>query len=332
MADHSNADQSLTVYNIKYLVIAGGGPLGFRYMGALLHLRDEGVWKIENIKKMYSTSIGSIVSAILCLGYDSDVVKRYLIDRPWHDALKITGRQIFDAYYTKGLVDKEPIYTIFKPLLEAKDLHMHTTMQEFYDYCGIELNIYTCDLNTFELVRISYKTHPDMQLIRALTMSCAIPGMVRPHCVDNHCFVDGGVICNYPISQCIHDIEENELETEKTTNFPDILGVNYELVSSSTSINVQITDKSTLLDFMLAFSINSMNYISETTKKCTPELRHQILCKVNDSPISLTSISAALNSSATRSQLMVAGEFDAKTFMEASKGCHQATANICHEN
>lgn len=291
---------------IKYLVIAGGGPLGFRYLGALLHLHDIGFWNIDSVEKIYGTSIGAVIGAFFCLKYDSDTLKQYVVDRPWHDAFKITGRQIFDAYYAKGLVDTEIMTTIFKPLLEAKELTTQITLQEFYNFCRIELNIYTCDLNEFKIIPISYKTHPDMLLMRALTMSCALPGLFIPYCNDQQCIVDGGVICNYPLQYCIRD---NECSNK------NILGVNYA-INSSFNNNIKINEKSTLLDFIMAFSINAINFASQTSTNTEVQIKNELVCLVDGQAITLENISTAINSSEMRKKLITDGEADADNFIK----------------
>ena len=34
-------------------------------------------------------------------------------------------------------------------------------------------------------------------------MTCALPVLISPVFIDNKCFMDGGVGCNYPLSFCI---------------------------------------------------------------------------------------------------------------------------------
>ena len=86
---------------IKHIVISGGGPLGFRYLGALEKLEKENFWKIDNIESIYATSIGAIIGVFLGLKYDWDTLNKYLIERPWHDAIKVNAKQIFDSYFNK---------------------------------------------------------------------------------------------------------------------------------------------------------------------------------------------------------------------------------------
>ncbi len=139
---------------IKHLVIAGGGPIGLQFLGALEHLNENAFWKIQDIESIYATSIGTIIGAFICLKYDWPTLNKYIIDRPWHDAFKLNGKQIFDAFYNKGLYDKKLAEIVFKPLLEAKDLSLNITLNKFYEYSKIEFHLYTFELNKFETVDI----------------------------------------------------------------------------------------------------------------------------------------------------------------------------------
>ena len=98
---------------IHHLVISGGGPIGFRFLGALQYLEKYGYWKLEDIHSIYATSIGSILGAFICLKYDWDTLIKYIIERPWHDAIKITPQHIFQSFYNKGLFDKKIAEIIF---------------------------------------------------------------------------------------------------------------------------------------------------------------------------------------------------------------------------
>jgi predicted acylesterase/phospholipase RssA len=170
---------------IKHLVIAGGGPIGLQFLGALEYLNEQGFWNFEEIESIYATSIGTFLGAIICLKYDWSTLNKYIIERPWHDAFKLNGKQILDAFYNKGLYDKKVIEIVFKPLLEAKDLSLNITLKEFYEYSKIEFYFYTFELNKFETTEISYKTHPDLLLMQAIHMSSALPGIFTPTCIGN---------------------------------------------------------------------------------------------------------------------------------------------------
>ena len=242
---------------IKHLVISGGGPLGFRYLGSLEKLEQEGFWNVTNIESIYGTSIGSIIGAFICLKYDWETLNKYIIERPWHDAFKVNPKQIFDSYYNKGLFDKKLAEIIFKPLLEAKDLSLNITLKEFYEYSNIDLHIFTFELHKFETIELSHTTNPDLSLLQALTMSSSLPGIFMPTIIENCCYIDGGVMCNYPLNQCLRD----------HTNKNEILGIKSSFNNKTENFaNVEVTTESSLLEINSGSISNSSSGTINTLK------------------------------------------------------------------
>jgi len=292
---------------IKHLVIGGGGPLGLRFLGALEQLEETGFWNFDNIESIYGTSVGSIVGAFICLKYDWDTLNKYIIERPWHDAFKINAKQIFDSYYNKGLFDKTLAEIIFKPLLQAKDLDLNITLKEFYEYSKIDFHIFTFELNKFETVELSHTSHPDLSLLEALTMSSALPGIFMPIIMEdtNKCYVDGGVMCNYPINQCIRDHND---ETE-------ILGIksafNKDIDSSK---NVEVTKNTSLLEYVICLTINSMNFIRDTVK--LSDIKNTVRCYVKENPLTLDFIQASVKNQELRKKWIEIGKEDANSFIQ----------------
>jgi predicted acylesterase/phospholipase RssA len=293
---------------IKHLVIAGGGPIGLQFLGALEHLNKTEFWKIEDIESIYATSIGTIIATFICLKYDWETLNKYIIERPWHDAFKLNGKQIFDAFYNKGLYDKKLAEIVFKPLLEAKDLSLSITLKEFYEYSKIEFHLYTFELNKFETVDISYKSHPDLLLMQAITMSSALPGIFMPTILDNGCYIDGGVMSNYPLTYCL----------KEHTNPDEILGVTfYRSIQDETTDaykNNIITQESSVLDFSIGFFINAMNYIYKNIKR--DKIENQVECINDDNFLTLDVIQASINSQKMRKEWIDKGINDAKLFLE----------------
>ena len=293
---------------IKHLVIAGGGPIGLQFLGALEHLNETEFWKIEDIESIYATSIGTTIGAFICLKYDWQTLNKYIIERPWHDAFKLNGRQIFDAFYNKGLYDKKLAEIIFKPLLEAKDLSLSITLKEFYEYSKIDFHLYTFELNKFETVDISYKSHPDLLLMQAITMSSALPGIFMPTILDNGCYIDGGVMSNYPLTYCL----------KEHTDPDEILGVTFfrSILNETTDAykNNIVTNESSVIDFSIGFFINAMNYIYKNIKR--DKIENQIECINDDNFLTLDVIRASINSLEMRRQWIDKGINDAKLFLE----------------
>ena len=289
---------------IKHLVISGGGPLGFRYLGSLEKLEQEGFWNINNIESIYGTSIGSIIGAFICLKYDWETLNKYIIERPWHDAFKVNPKQIFDSYYNKGLFDKKLAEIIFKPLLEAKDLSLNITLKDFYEYSNIDLHIFTFELHKFETIELSHTTNPDLSLLQALTMSSSLPGIFMPTIIENCCYIDGGVMCNYPLNQCLRD----------HTNKNEILGIKSSFNNKTENFaNVEVTTESSLLEYVICMSINSMNYIRDSVKM--EHIDNTVRCFVNKNPLTLDSIQESVKNQELRRNLIKMGEEDALEFL-----------------
>lgn len=291
---------------IKHLVIAGGGPIGLQFLGALEYLNEKDFWKIEDIETIYATSIGTFLATFICLKYDWETINTYVIERPWHDVFKLNGKQIFDAFYNKGLFDKKVIETTFKPLLQAKDLSLNITLKEFYEYSKIEFHLYTFELNKFETTDISYKTHPDVSLIQAILMSSALPGVFTPTILDGGCYIDGGVMANFPLSYCLKD----------HTNPDEILGVTFyrDYAKSDVYKNNTITEDSSVIDLSIGFFINAMNYIYKTLRHQT--IKNLVECTNDDHFLTMDAIQKSLNSIDIRREWIDKGILDGKLFLE----------------
>lgn len=186
---------------IKHIVIESGGYKGLYVLGALDELNKSKYYNIENIETIYGTSIGSYVGVLLCLKMKWEDLLEYFINRPWHKAQKFP--LITTMFSDKGLLDSSLFYVSLKNLFFSKDLTLDLTFQELYDYSNIELHMFTVEIQEFKLIDLSYKTHPNMKIIEGIYKSCAIPYVFKPCWADNNYYIDGGVMNDYPVEDCI---------------------------------------------------------------------------------------------------------------------------------
>ena len=164
-----------------------------------------------------------------------------------------------DIYSNKGLYDISVIEKTFKPLLEAKDLSLTITLKEFCTYCKKDLHFFAFDLNTYKTVELSNKDYPDLPLLKAIFISCSLPGIVIPTIMDDKCLIDGGPLANFPLNYCLRDHQDKN----------EILGFNFVYKNddgTECSGNNIINNESDMLDFILALSLNSVNYITTSIK------------------------------------------------------------------
>ena len=282
---------------IKHLVISGGGPSGIKYLGIIQELMKQDYININIIESIYATSAGSIIAVLIALKYDDwDTLNNYIVDRPWQDAYKITAEMIFSSYSNKGLFDNRITDTFFKPLFDAKDIHLTITMAEFYEIAKIELHFFSIEINTFEIIDINYKSFPELPLLKAVLMSSSIPMLFCPVYHEDKCYIDGALICNYPLKYCFHDHHKEEI---------------FGIRNKNIIVNNNNIDKDTgLLEYITHFI---GKFIVSANHKTNDTIDNEIVCDTE--PLSLDFFKNALYSTEFRQELLNSGIAKAKLFL-----------------
>ena len=196
----------MTIMVIKHIVISGGGPTGLLSYGAAKHLAQQGFWSHDTIETIYGTSIGSLIGAMLCLKHDWSTLDDYIIKRPWEKVI-VDSLEMFELFSCKGVAKMKLLDDIMRPLLESKDLTIAVTLREFYEYSHISLNVFAVELNAFRKVQMSHTTHPDLPLMDAIKMSSCVPMLFQPIVRDDCCYIDGAIMANYPLRECLEDTQ-----------------------------------------------------------------------------------------------------------------------------
>lgn len=251
-------------HKIRHLVLSGGGGTGFAYYGALRESNKDGFWNIDDIETMHGVSCGAIFTFLVAMlkhiGWED--FNDYCIKRPWEKVCGFSAEQLLNSYTNVGICGRETVEMIVAPVLGAVDLSLNITMQEFYDFTGIEVHYYTTNLDTYKLVDVSYKTHPQWELVDAIYSSCALPLLFRPNRVDGLTYVDGGFLCNYPLQYCMEMVENpDEIFGMNKIGIPVGLPVNE---SDSDPAPDKKQDYGNIIDYLL-------DIIEKTVKKLVVE-------------------------------------------------------------
>ena len=247
---------------IKHLVISGGGPILVQVLGAIQHLEQEQFININEIETIYGTSAGAIIGILICLKFDWETINDYIIKRPWQDVFPIKVQNIFDAYTKKGVYDIKTFEKCFKPLFDAKDIPLDINLNDFYNLTNIELHMFSFEVNEYIVKDISYLTHPNLSLMTAVQMTSALPVLITPVCIDDKCYIDGGMSCNYPLSYCI----ESGKNPDEILGFKNKYGENKNIVKND----------STILDFLLSFLFKAV--FSVSTDNIQPDIQNELIC------------------------------------------------------
>jgi predicted acylesterase/phospholipase RssA len=261
-SEEINIETKKNINKIEHLVLSGGAYLGLYEYGALKYLSNEGFIDIENIKSIHGTSIGGLLSVILSLKIDWTHLTEYFIKRPWYKMIQLNPNMFFDVIPNKGLLGKPFFISLCKPLFETVDISLDITLKELYDKTNIELYLYSVNLNTYLIEQLSYKKYPELKVIDAIHMTCALPYIFQPVWYNNSFYIDGSLINNYPIDFCIMQ----QLETNKD----NILGIKLETHNKNNNVireNINIFEYGYLLYKQMSKSIKN-----NTTHKIKYEL------------------------------------------------------------
>lgn len=289
-------------YVIKHLVIGGGGPNGIITYGALSQLSKLGFWELTNIECIYGCSIGSLLGVIISLGYPCEWIDDYLIKRPWDKLLKESKVPISDINSHRGLITNNFIIELMVPLLNAKDLLCTISLKDLYEYNHIDIHMFTVDMNSksLEKIDLSYKTHPTLLLTTALAMSMAIPIMFQPILLNTECYIDGGIINNFPLYDCI-DFTKCDLN--------EILAIR---ITYTTYIIPPITESTSLIEMLYILIKKMASSVSETRHQ--PTIKNIVDCKTDDS-FSPELWLLGLSSEQKRNELLLQGYEFARIFL-----------------
>lgn len=188
---------------IEHIVLPGGGYLGLYELGVLKYLNKNNFYDISNIKTIHGTSVGALIGTMISLNIDWDTIYDYIIKRPWHKTANISPSMLFDVIPKKGLFSTKILRNIIIPLFHCIDIHTDITMKELYEHTNISLYLYTIDVNTFEIISLNHNDFPNLEVLKAIEMSCAIPYIFQPVEHNGDFYIDGGLLNNYPINDCL---------------------------------------------------------------------------------------------------------------------------------
>lgn len=195
---------------MKNIVLCGGGPNCFSQLVMIHSLIQHNIIQYDNIERIYATSAGCMIGTILALNLPLTDAIDYFIERPWNKIVKLDMDMILNFNEKKGLFDYDLIYKIMYPLFLSNDISMDITLKDIYDQYKIELRMITTELESFQMIELSYHTHPNLKIIDAITMSSSCPPLFAPAIYEGKHYIDGAMFNNYPVDLMRRDISPEE--------------------------------------------------------------------------------------------------------------------------
>lgn len=195
----------------EYLVLSGGGIKGISFLGVLYELEQMGILydsdKKLKLKGIAGVSAGSIIASLLAVGYTPIELKEIVttIDLAKLTDIKYsylgTAINFIDDW---GLFNGNYVIELLGELIEKKTGNADYTINDLYNDTGVKLIIcvtnVSCEKSEYLYAGNPIKEYSDIPICVAVRMSMGIPGMFEPYLYsDNHYFVDGGTLDNYPL-------------------------------------------------------------------------------------------------------------------------------------
>ena len=256
---------------IKHIVLSGGGPNNITQLGCLYELWNKNIINFDLIESVYSTSAGALLGLNVVLKYDMNIVKDFFIKRPWHKVLSFKAENLMQMVENSGYIDTKFIEDIIDIFLSAKNISKDITFIELYNLTNITFNIYAVKLSSFEKVVFNHELSPSISVKNAILMSCALPPMFKPILYNNEYYLDGGILCNYPINDCLL----------KYPNKEEILGLHVTALGNDNEKNI-FSENYTMPDYMMLL-IKIL--ISNTMKQEYVSDRNEIIIKKKNGAI-----------------------------------------------
>jgi predicted acylesterase/phospholipase RssA len=260
---------------------------------------------------MWGTSAGSVSICVAALQLEWDTVCTYIIRRPWEHVFQTNLVSLMNAYHNLGMYSIHEMEKLMAPLFLAKDMTIHTTMQEFYDKTQIEVHIFTSEMNSMSCVDISYKTHPSWRVIDAIYASSCLPGLFSPLFVGEEVYIDGFLYCDYPLAKCLEATGAHKEE---------VFGICKRSMKQSTAI----TKESNMIEYLGKIVYMTLKEVFHTQRTAT--IPYEVIVEGN--PSTAEDFKLVITQQSNRQELLEYGKTVWSKYSEVFKELKMSTSNI----
>jgi predicted acylesterase/phospholipase RssA len=182
------------------IVLSGGAVKAIAILGCLQSLKDQK--KLENVSKFIATSAGAIISYLLCIGYTPIEI---MVDICIHDWIeKMANFDVIKAVNGMGAISFSTVAEMLERLTIEK-IGRFITLGELHDKYKKLLICCTYNYSKQIVEFLDANSNPDLPCIVALRMSSNLPILFEPFLYDSSYYIDGGILCNFPLHKI--DIE-----------------------------------------------------------------------------------------------------------------------------
>lgn len=198
---------------IENLVFKGGGVLGIAYAGAIEVLEQKGI--LQQTQRVAGTSAGAITAALVSLNYNATEITQ-IVNATDFKSFK-DGNPIGDTlHFMKkyGFYKGDAFLAWMQQRLINKGFEATATFADLKNKGCKDLHVFASDLNIKGVREFSTELTPTVPVAEAVRASMSIPLFFEAwqfsnNNPNNHIYVDGGMMYNYPITVFDSDGQAN---------------------------------------------------------------------------------------------------------------------------
>lgn len=183
-----------TTSSYDSIILSGGAVKGFALLGALQYLVDN--QQLTECHTFIGTSIGAILSYLICIGYSPVEVMVIFCQTNW--LRKLANFDVYNVVQGSGALS----YSILNEMLEkltVRKIGKFITLRELWDEFGKKLVCCTYNYTKNQEEFMDHEDHPNLQCLTALRMSANLPLIFEPFEYNGSIYIDGGVSSNFPV-------------------------------------------------------------------------------------------------------------------------------------
>lgn len=155
------------------IALSGGGVRGISHLGVLKALNQRGIFP----NRISGSSAGAIAGALYAAGYEPDEILEIILKTNYFKFLR-------PAISWTGILKMETLEELFKKYLPENS----------FEALRMPLTVAATDVKRAKVVYFS-----EGELIKPIMASSCIPGMFDPIAIDEHYYLDGGILNNLPV-------------------------------------------------------------------------------------------------------------------------------------
>lgn len=202
------------------LVLSSGATKGVIQLG-MLHRLSQMV-DFSRIRVYSGCSIGTVINLLLICGYSPlDIFSQLCLTNIFHidrDRIHLSG-MVSSILETGGSFSIDSMFYPLESMVYEK-LGTIPTLSELLEMTKNHLVCCSYNLTNHQLEYLSPMTHPHLNCLEAVKMSCSIPILFTKFYFNSCVYIDGAIFDSFPVQRT----EQYGIEYLHTT--PKILGVN----------------------------------------------------------------------------------------------------------